>query len=335
MRNPIFDIMKFIAIIAMIIGHCVHDWRLQLIYPWHMPLFFIVSGYFFKPQTILKTIKHSTRQLLIPYLITAIAIITLALIYNFFDANHDILNYTKVVLMGGTNPNTWGIGFASWFLISLFVCTVTYSVLNHFIKSNRLITTIVIIIAFSTYYIKNYFSIFIPFTLLQSGMGLLFFHIGHIFHQRNTITFKHYPIYLWACAIFFCIASFHFGALDMFFVYYSNIIINILGAIGAYFIIFQFSSFFCSHFPKFALKIAQLGSITILFLMVHTIDTTFNIAPQITQKVLFFIENITPNIAERILFTLIVSLLLYQIPIVRKVLRLSKHQYLDIKALKS
>ena len=31
----------------MIIGHCVNDWRLPLIYAWHMPLFFIVSGYFF------------------------------------------------------------------------------------------------------------------------------------------------------------------------------------------------------------------------------------------------------------------------------------------------
>ena len=334
MRNPVFDIMKFIAIIAMIIGHCVNDWRRPLIYAWHMPLFFIVSGYFFKNIPILKKIKHTSRQLLIPYLTTTILIITTATIYNICGVNHSTLEYLKVALIGGINPIDWGVGFPVWFLISLFICIITYSIINKLIKSNILISLIVILIAFTTYYIKNHCSVYIPFNILQTGMGLLFFHIGHIFHQQNTITTKHYSILLWICALFFFAASCHYGALDMHSVYYSNILINILGAIGGLFIVFQISSFFYRHFSKIATKIAQIGSISILFLIVHTLDTTFNFSPKITRSVLFFVENITPNIAERILFTLVVSLLLYQIPIVRRILRLSKHQYIDLKTSK-
>ena len=335
MRNPVFDIMKFVAIIAMIIGHCVNDWRRPLIYAWHMPLFFIVSGYFFKDLPILKKIKHTSRQLLIPYLTTAIVIIAISAIHNICGVNHRTIEYFKVALIGGINPIDWEIGFPIWFLVSLFVCIVTYSIINKFIKSTTLVSLIVILIAFATYYIKNHYSIYIPFNILQTGMGLLFFHIGHIFQQQNTIAPKHSSIFWWICALFFYAASCHYGALDMHSVYYPKILINILGAIGGYFIIFQASSFFCHRFPKIATKIAQIGSLSILFLIVHSFDTTFNFSPKITQTVLFFVENITPNIAERILFTLIVSLLLYQIPIVRRILRLSNQQYLDIKALKS
>jgi fucose 4-O-acetylase-like acetyltransferase len=51
MRNPTFDIMKGIGIVAMIVGHCILPYSLShYIYAWHMPLFFFVSGYFYKQK---------------------------------------------------------------------------------------------------------------------------------------------------------------------------------------------------------------------------------------------------------------------------------------------
>lgn len=47
-RDITFDIMKGVAILAMIAGHCFIPLKLHhFIYIWHMPLFFMVSGYFF------------------------------------------------------------------------------------------------------------------------------------------------------------------------------------------------------------------------------------------------------------------------------------------------
>ena len=53
-RNEIIDIMKGIGIIAVIIGHM---WNVpevpyrNFIFSFHMPLFFLIAGYFYKPNS--------------------------------------------------------------------------------------------------------------------------------------------------------------------------------------------------------------------------------------------------------------------------------------------
>ena len=48
-RNITFDIIKAIGILLVIIGHLADNFKIfiGIIYIFHMPLFFIVSGYFF------------------------------------------------------------------------------------------------------------------------------------------------------------------------------------------------------------------------------------------------------------------------------------------------
>lgn len=334
MRNPTFDIMKFVAIMAMIVGHCVHDWRRPLIYLWHMPLFFIVSGYFFKTQPIINNIKRNAQRLLIPYFITGLSILAItALYYTPFDYKL-IQDRAIVLLIGSINPQQWGIGYPIWFLMALFMCSCSYSILHKIFKSNVYISIAVIIITSTTYITTIRYSNYAPFTLLPAGMGLLFFHIGYLFKSYCSIRPKKSYIW-WCCSIIALIISHNYGSPEMYCNIYPNLTANILGAIGGTFIILQLSNLFYHYFPKIALKTAQLGSISLLILIVHTLDFTFNFSPKITQHLLFFINDITPNIAERILFALIVSLLLYQIPIVRRALQLSKYQYLDIKTSKS
>ena len=46
-RDVSIDIMRGIGILSMLVGHCVIPGLLhKFIYMWHMPLFFITSGYF-------------------------------------------------------------------------------------------------------------------------------------------------------------------------------------------------------------------------------------------------------------------------------------------------
>ena len=48
MRNVTFDIMKGLGIICMILGHIpIGGITQQVIYSFHMPMFFFISGYFF------------------------------------------------------------------------------------------------------------------------------------------------------------------------------------------------------------------------------------------------------------------------------------------------
>lgn len=81
-RNDTIDIMKGIGITLVIIGHmqdsfCLH----KFIFSFHMPLFFILAGYFFSPREGVKEgLVKDVRRLLVPYF----SVILLLLIYSIF-----------------------------------------------------------------------------------------------------------------------------------------------------------------------------------------------------------------------------------------------------------
>ena len=85
-RNETIDIMKGIGIIAVIIGHmgCVPYMPYRnFIFSFHMPLFFILAGYFFKPNTDFKgKWRKDFTRLVIPYMFTA----SILLVFNILQA---------------------------------------------------------------------------------------------------------------------------------------------------------------------------------------------------------------------------------------------------------
>lgn len=90
-RDITFDLMKGVAIIAMLCGHCIIPQTLHhFIYMWHMPLFFIVSGYFYRTKPF-KDFWHGTyRSLLVPYAFTCFVAFMLAFVLN-------LENYQKII----------------------------------------------------------------------------------------------------------------------------------------------------------------------------------------------------------------------------------------------
>ena len=76
------DIAKGIAILLVIIGHTVKFGSLSrnIIFSFHMPLFFILSGYTFRPATNAKTFfKHLRKNflhLILPCLGVSLFIVT-------------------------------------------------------------------------------------------------------------------------------------------------------------------------------------------------------------------------------------------------------------------
>lgn len=48
-ENKVINVMKFFGILYVVAGHCINQANLisQIIYLINLPLFFIISGYFF------------------------------------------------------------------------------------------------------------------------------------------------------------------------------------------------------------------------------------------------------------------------------------------------
>lgn len=94
-RIDYFDIAKGIGILLMIIGHMdLKKYPLinHFIYSFHMPLFFVISGYFFKVKEDKICIKSIINKLIKPYIITCLFII--------------LIQVFKVVVSGNIRFNT-------------------------------------------------------------------------------------------------------------------------------------------------------------------------------------------------------------------------------------
>ncbi|MDO4467694.1 MAG: acyltransferase family protein [Bacillota bacterium] len=67
-RSEYMDIAKGISLLAVILGHCQLGLIDQFFYIFHLPLFFIISGYFFKPYDLQIFLQKKIKSHLIPFL---------------------------------------------------------------------------------------------------------------------------------------------------------------------------------------------------------------------------------------------------------------------------
>lgn len=134
-RIGAFDIAKGVAIIAVIVGHSdmlgVSTDVRDFCFSFHMPLFFLVSGYFCRPDARLDgaLIRKNMRGLVLPYVATCLVIIALAAVKYAIFAPEEVLDSTVSWLVAGL----YGAGAvfpgvpegipaigAIWFLLALF-----------------------------------------------------------------------------------------------------------------------------------------------------------------------------------------------------------------------
>jgi len=124
-RIEYIDIAKGIGILLVALAHAdislISPYLHRLIYSFHMPLFFFLSGYFFNPETpFWKLIKKRFNSILKPYLIT----IALIYIASLSFTNMRFMNAFDRILR-----SLYGTGYyidwvQLWFLPSLFVTSL-------------------------------------------------------------------------------------------------------------------------------------------------------------------------------------------------------------------
>lgn len=104
------DVIKGIAIILVVLGHCIYafakasSWMVTLdefIYIFHMPLFFAVSGYLFNPNV---NVAKKARRLLVPFFVCASPVILAHILFREYNSNFcmNLLEECFVLLRGGT-----------------------------------------------------------------------------------------------------------------------------------------------------------------------------------------------------------------------------------------
>lgn len=326
MRNQTFDAVKGVGIIAMIIGHtAIPLYMMVMIYSWHMPLFFLVAGYFYRQKDIKGYLKSNLRQLLIPYLITAFLFVLLRSVVLGYNFSAGLLS----VFIGAGTGNLPILGNyfvgAIWSLLAMFWCRVIYNIIFVSIKKNYIRVGVIL----CGFLISNYLAskVYIPTNLLQGISAMLFFYIGHEASRFKLADQKYkykmmLPLFI-SCALIFGIFL-HVGrVLGMVNCYYPCWPIDILGAILITYSLYHL----CKTLPEKCIKhLAFYGRISLLVLCVHDLEISILSRPLylLNNKVLhingtswYMIFNLF-----HIVLSLLLSLLLYKKQLVKKVFSL-------------
>lgn len=239
-RNPTFDMMKGIGIICVIIGH-LSDYFTTFIFSFHMPLFFIISGYFFYQQPSQHLIKKDFNRFIVPYIFTSLIILIYWIIRGFIKDDLNLPKYLLTIIYGNGSTNHTSLYFsdiptigAIWFLPAIFWCKTIFNYIHRYTTDLQLFSLCVIISILAIYIDKAVINL--PFAILPGFGALIFYFIGYKINDFGG--FNKIPIWLIVLLGIIWVVSFMFYEMSMVRCYYQNLFICMSGAVGGTIIIY-------------------------------------------------------------------------------------------------
>ena len=180
-RNIVLDIARGIGIITVVIAHLQYTFLSKYIYWFHMPLFFIISGYLFKkPRSEDKTklmFVKKTLKFFIPYVSYYFAI----LIIIGIDSNKQplvVFEDIKNLILGGVHLE--GVFGPFWFITVLYFTQILFWLCSKYMKF-KIVTVIII-----GCYILSHIAFFRKTCIWDINTTLYvlpLFYIGYILRQ--------------------------------------------------------------------------------------------------------------------------------------------------------
>lgn len=129
-RNIGIDLLRVFSIVMVVVGHAGSFPNEQLLTIWRMPLFFMLSGFFFTPGRTVK-IEATKRwnTLIIPYLAWSV-IISVWIIITLWGQSEVIFDHLQSGWTGGTEQSIYWM--AAWFITTLAAATILRRFLERF-----------------------------------------------------------------------------------------------------------------------------------------------------------------------------------------------------------
>jgi fucose 4-O-acetylase-like acetyltransferase len=205
-RVGYIDIAKGIGITLVVMGHndfsLISPFAHKLIYSFHMPMFFFMSGMFFKPDMpFLAFARRRFDRVLRPFLFTLLLIYFMSVSFS----KVSILVATRRLLKALYGNGHYLDWVQLWFLPHLFAVSLFAYVFVHSIRKIRLSTVRWLILAgiyaagllgisllwpFEVSYLGKEFTIFgLPYSLDIVFVSGFFFVLGHELYKKLHVSF--------------------------------------------------------------------------------------------------------------------------------------------------
>lgn len=274
-RLEFIDVAKGIGIICVMLGHLGSEMIDKVVFTFHMPLFFLISGYFLNDDMpIMEFIKKKAKRLLIPYYITGGSICILLILADVVrglwgEIPSDFCNMIIAVLFGScfnVTEQIKGIG-AIWFLWALFwaVLIVRFS--------SKLRWRGVIWISLLTLLSYVSFSFFVLPLSIQPGVcAAVFVYLGW---KLKQVDLKRYITNTWLMlfALGILVMEIMLGIrVDIARNIYKMGLVSIFGAVFICFFVLCASNIIYSTMPMISKGLCFLGKYSLIVLCFHQIE---------------------------------------------------------------
>jgi fucose 4-O-acetylase-like acetyltransferase len=230
----------------------------------HMPLFFIVAGYFYKQNSFIVHLRKDFRRLVIPYLFICIATMFIASVQE-SRTNHAVSIVTDVL---------YGCGTPAWFLLGLFGSRAIFNRVlclcpNRYIIVSLVISSIPLAISLNDE---------LPTTLsfFSSICGVIFVAIGfYVKHHHVLELLDSHRIIAITLSVLFWLNTSIFGAVDLHYSVFKLWIIDYLGACGGTYLCYSVSRFVDLNTTKLKTILVWWGYFSFVVFSFHAIEYVF------------------------------------------------------------
>ena len=278
-----------------------------------MPLFFFISGYLYKDRPIHDIIVRNAKKVLLPYLITCLFIWICLIIRE-----HNWKWGLSIFFANGTDTvwNFTGLMVGPlWFLVCYVVAILGFHYILK-IKEKYIQVIVLLSLWIVVQLIRRYFGLQ-PMDILNSVPAMCCLLMGYSANDDNIkkCVFSRPAI---AVGIIIWIVCLLFGELSMAGLTYKLWIFQL---IGAYYIVFALFKFLkVLGLNGGGQLIAQIGSLSLAFLCVHSVDYMLNISSSIVlQWNMPNVIGIPLNMILKLVFAITGVIIIKQVPLLRKV----------------
>lgn len=200
------DISKCLGMLLVIFGHYMQTLHIEYggkftdifywIYSFHMPLFFLLSGFVYKKYDVKTFLKKRVKSLIFP-------VILFSFLYTLYKI---IIIHEKIDLIGVLTCRSESFIHLYWFLWALFWVEIFYFTLNKVLDSKIIILFLSIcILTICCLFKFNKILLDVPLCIGNLFFLLVFFAIGVVLKEKKIYKFKEcYIVFFFVAHIFLC-----------------------------------------------------------------------------------------------------------------------------------
>ena len=273
-RDITFDMMKGIGILLVLVGHV---WEVliphthHIVYSFHMPLFFIVAGYFSKAYDEVgdrkATVRGYAKRLLLPFLFVAVVELLWMLFLGVTKHDWNSFICTGLIYLFGDTADwetPWGniqLG-VTWFLLTLFWTKVLFLYLSRWPRWILAVSLLLAVGALALHQVLPH----VPWCLLQSLIALPLVTLGY--------EWRHLRLPVWAICLLIAswIASVLFTDLEMYGYEWGIYPLTLAGACGGTWVVYALCRLCAKYLPVVGKVLAWLGVCSLAIMCMHEIE---------------------------------------------------------------